>query len=119
MRILLGFLLLGHAVAHLPGFLVNLRWHSFPELPFRTTVLGGAVEVGQIGTTVVGLIWLALAIAFGALAGAVFLRAPLWPPFAHVAIGLSVVLCLLGWPEARLGLLANVVILIFIIFAEV
>jgi len=47
MRIVIGVLLLGHAVAHLPGFLVNLRLRSFRELPYRTTVLNGAFELGE------------------------------------------------------------------------
>jgi len=50
MRIVIGVLLLGHAVAHLPGFLVNLRLRSFRELPYRTTVLNGAFELGELRT---------------------------------------------------------------------
>jgi hypothetical protein len=116
MRIVLGVFLLGHAIAHLPGFLVNLRLRSFPELPFRTTVLNGAVDVGEAGIKVVGLAWLTLAIALVVVAIATFTRVPYWQPLAYVTIGLSIVLCLLGWPDARVGVFANFAILMMIFF---
>jgi hypothetical protein len=116
MRIVVGLFLLGHAVAHLPGFLVNLRLRSFPELPFRTTVFSGSVDVGEAGIKVVGLAWLILAIALGVLAIAAFMRVPWWEPLAYVTIALSIVLCLLGWPDARVGVFANLVILMMIFF---
>ena len=118
MRIVLSVLLLGHGVAHLPGFLVDLRLRSIRELPFRTTVLGGSVDIGSAGIKVVGLAWLTAAIALGVLAIAVFVRVPWWPPFAYLAVGLSILLCVLGWPEARLGLLANLVILMLLVFGH-
>ena len=118
MRIVLSVLLLGHGVAHLPGFLVDLRLRSSRELPFRTTVLSGAVDIGEAGIKVVGLAWLTVTITFGVLAIAAFVRVPWWPPFAYLAVGLSIPLCLLGWPEARLGILANLVILMLLVFGH-
>jgi hypothetical protein len=114
MRMVIGAFLLGHAIAHLPGFLVDLRLRSFPELPFRTTVLGGSADIGEFGIKILGLAWLMLAIALSVVAFATFARLSWWQPFAYVTIGLSIVLCLLGWPEARLGLLANFVLLMMI-----
>ena len=45
MRYALALLLLGHGIAHLPGFLVGWQLASFPELPFSTTVLAHIVDV--------------------------------------------------------------------------
>ena len=118
MRIVLSVLLLGHGVAHLPGFLVDLRLRSIRELPFRTTVLNGSVDIGEAGIKVIGLALLTAAIALGVLAIAVLVRVPWWPPVAYLAVGLSILLCLLGWPEARLGILANLVILMLLVFGH-
>lgn len=111
MRIVLALLLLGHGVAHLPGFLVAWRLRSFPELPYHTTVLGGTLDVGDGGMRVLGGAWALLAMLVALSAVGVLLRwegvlAPLpWILAASLAI------CLLGWPEARLGVLANLVLL--------
>lgn len=118
MRYVIAVLMLAHAVAHLPGFLVSWQLRAFPEMPFRTTVLGGLLDVGDTGMRIVGLGWLTLSIGFAVIAIGAFSRAPWWSQAAYVAIGLSTMLCLAGWPDARLGLVANVVILVLIIVSD-
>ncbi|HWI17674.1 MAG TPA: hypothetical protein VNT81_08005 [Vicinamibacterales bacterium] len=117
MRFILFFLMLGHAVAHLPGFLVNLRLRTFPELPFKTTILLDSVDVGQAGIRVLGFAWLAAFIALSVVAVATALRLSWWQPAAYATLGLSMLLCLLAWPDTRFGVLANVVILSAIVFS--
>lgn len=107
MRYALAFLLLGHGIAHLPGFLVGWQLASFPELPFRTTVIAHTVDVGLIGARIVGASWMIVALMFVVLAAAVALRPTGWPQALPVALALSTVLCVLGWPEARIGLAMN------------
>lgn len=114
MRIVLALLMVGHGIAHLPGFLVAWRLHSFPEMPFRTTIFGTSLDVGEAGIRIVGILWLATGAAFIVLAAATLARASWWHPLAYGLIVLSAVLCLAGWPEARLGLVANGVILLLI-----
>ena len=116
MRYAIGILLLGHAVAHLPGSLVNLGLRSFPELPYRTTILSGTLELGESGIKLVGVAWLALALGFIVVAIAALMSASWWQPLAYATIFSSTVLCVLGWPEARIGVLANFVILLLIQF---
>ena len=41
MRFALAALLLAQAAAHLVGFVVPWKWMSTPEVPYRTTILGG------------------------------------------------------------------------------
>jgi hypothetical protein len=65
------------------------------------------------GIKVIGA--LSAGVGFIVLAGAILTRAVSWPPIAYVLIGLSTVLCLVGWPDARLGLVANAVILLLIV----
>ncbi len=117
MRIILSVLLLAHGVAHLPGFLVSWRLRAFPEMPFRTTIIGESIEVGESGIRMVGLAWLVLSIVFAVAAAGTLTRAPWWQSLAYVAIPLSAALCLVGWPDARLGLVANAVILLLIVVA--
>jgi len=114
-RIVVAALMVAHGIAHLPGFLVSWQLRSFPEMPFRTTILGSSVDVGEAGIKAIGLAWLATSVAFGILAVATLTRAGWWQPVAYIAIGVSTALCFLGWPDARLGLIANAVILVLIV----
>jgi hypothetical protein len=115
MRIVLAILMAGHGIAHLPGFLVNWQLRSFAEMPYRTTIFGTSLDVGDAGIKVIGALWLAVGVGFIVLAGATLTRAVWWPPIAYVSIVLSTVLCMVGWPDARLGLVANAVILLLIV----
>jgi hypothetical protein len=114
MRVILVLLLVGHGIAHLPGFLVNLQLRTLPELPYRTTVFADTIHVGAAGMKAIGVAWLLAAIAFGFAALGVLLRSEWWQPLTYAAIGASVLLSAAGWPEARLGLFANAVILVLI-----
>ena len=105
MRTLLGGTLLVHGVAHLVGFVVPWRIVSSGEVPYRTTLLG--VDIGQVGVRAVGLAWLVVAVLFVAL-GAGVLKQAAWQYEAIVMlVAVSAVLCVLGLPESRPGLLAN------------
>ena len=115
MRIVLAVLMAGHGIAHLPGFLVNWQLRSFPEMPYRTTIFGTSLDVGEAGIKVIGALWLAAGVAFIVLAGATLTRGTWWIPLAYALIALSTVLCLAGWPDARLGLGANGVILLLVV----
>jgi len=110
-RLLLVLLLAGHGLAHLPGFLVPWRLANLPELPYRTTLLAGRLDVGEAGVRAVGLIWLLLALAFVILGVGVHLRSPWVVQGVTGAVAVSVVLSLLAWPEARVGVPANLLIL--------
>ena len=107
MRYALALLLLGHGIAHLPGFLVGWQLASFPELPFRTTVIANHIDVGVGGARLVGAGWMIASLMFVVLAASVALRPTGWPQALPVAIALSTLLCVLAWPEARIGLVVN------------
>jgi hypothetical protein len=108
MRTLLGGALLVHGVAHLVGFVVPWRMVASPEIPYRTTLLG--IDIGGAGVRVMGIAWLLMAGLFVTLAASV-LRGGAWRyEGIFTLVGLSVVLCLLGLPESRPGLLANAAI---------
>ena len=105
MRVLLGGALLVHGVAHLVGFVVPWRIVTSSEVPYRTTLLGA--DIGHAGVRALGLAWLFVSVFFVGM-GANVLRHGAWHYDAILAlVGVSVVLCLLGLPESRPGLLAN------------
>jgi hypothetical protein len=112
MRYALALLLLGHGIAHLPGFLVGWQLAAYPELPFRTTVLAHSVDVGVAGARLVGTGWMIASLMFVVVAAAVALRPTGWSQLLPVALTLSTVLCVLGWPEARIGLAINALLAI-------
>ena len=117
MRWILAFMLLAHGVAHLPGFVVAWELASFPELPFRTTVFG-TVDIGVIGTRLVGVAWLLSAIVFAALAAAIALRTAFPSAMLPLALGVSATLCLSAWPKASYGFIANAAIATMLVAGE-
>lgn len=113
-RYALSVLLAAHGLAHLPGFLVPWRWMQSPDLPFKTTLLAGRIDVGVMGIRTVGLAWLATAMVLLVVAAGITLRWRWAEAAAPVAVGFSLVLCVLELPHARLGLVVNLVALLWL-----
>jgi hypothetical protein len=97
MRYAATLLLAIHAVAHLAGFAVNWKLFTSAEVPYRTTIVLGGVDIGDVGTRLLGLCWLGLALGFMVLAGAAWLGSASWPRWAFIAVVLSSVVCLAAW----------------------
>ncbi len=118
MRLAVAVILFGHGVAHLPGFLVAWQLATLRELPHRTTVLANSVAVGERGIRVVGVLWLIAALAFTACSIGALGRASWWLPVALTAAAFSIVLCILGWPDPRIGAFVNVAISLLLLLAR-
>jgi hypothetical protein len=89
MRVFSGLPMLLHGAAHLPGFVVSWRLAELAEMQYRTTLLAGALDVGDVGIRIVGVVWLVAAVGFwvagaGALAGRAW-----WVPLALRVAALS------------------------------
>lgn len=111
-RMALALFLAAHGIAHLVGFLVPWRLLASEEAPYRTTLFAGSVDVGDAGIRLVGLAWLILAAAFVAGGVAVVTGqawATRWVLYVSAA---SLVACLAGWPDARIGVWVNLIILL-------
>ena len=106
MRFMLAALLIGHGVAHIVGFVVPWKLMQMPEMPYRTTILGGTMDVGDAGIRLIGVLWLSIALAFVVVAGGVVAG---WSMRMAVftLLALSSAFCVIGWPEARIGLIVN------------
>jgi hypothetical protein len=63
-----------------------------------------------VGTRVIGGLWLVVGLAIVAAGLTLFLRTGRAPAFLWPALATSAILCVLGWPAARLGLVANLLI---------
>lgn len=115
MRIAFGIFLLLHGFAHLAGFVVPWRLMNNTEMPYKTTLLAGHWDVGDAGIRINGLLWLALTLAF-ALAGVSVLRQTSQWEMLTLSVSLvSLVLCVLSWPDARIGVFINAAILVYLL----
>jgi hypothetical protein len=117
LRTALTVVLLIHGVAHLPGFLVPWRLAALPQMPYRTTLLDGRIDAGAVGIRIVGLCWLLAAFAMVAAAVATFRGSPAWPALTLGAATFSLVLCVLGLPEARIGLVVDLALIVGVLLA--
>jgi hypothetical protein len=110
MKTAFALLLIVHGIAHLVGFVVPWRLFPSPDLAVRTTVFGGALDVGEAGAKVLGIVWLGLAASF--IASGAGLMSGWWNSLWTVRLAaLSLVFCIVGWPDTRIGLVVNVAIL--------
>jgi hypothetical protein len=95
---LIAAILLVHGVAHLVGFVRawGLSTATAPRPPL--------VDLGAAGVKVTGILWLLLALTYVVAAVLVLMRAPLaiWVTLGTSVV--SLVLCTLTWPDARLGI---------------
>lgn len=86
------------------------------EMPYKTTIFGGAVDLGSTGIRLIGIFWLLTGLGFVVAGLAAFLNNPAWPTIALVVALFSFSVSVLGWPEARIGLVLNVLILMYLLF---
>lgn len=111
MQLAFGVILLVHGLAHLVGFVVTWRVAKLQEMPYKTTILAGAVDVGDVGIRVMGGLWLATAVAFAIVAVGAFVGTSWWFPVALMMTTVSLFVTILGWPDSRIGVGVNVVLL--------
>ena len=115
MRLLLAFIFIGHGLAHLPGFFISWELIAFDDMPYRTTVLANYLDIGDQGIRVIGGLWLIGALAFVLSGLGAWLRRSWWSRAALITALFSAVLCILDWPDARIGLYINVALIVFLV----
>jgi hypothetical protein len=111
---IIGIFFILHGLVHLLWFVVPWRITTVDGLPYSTRVLGQRFDVGDTGIRIVGLLWLAATLGWGIAGGGLMLRAPWWQEWTMAAALFSSVLCILGLPVAKYGLLINIIILAFV-----
>jgi len=108
---LLAAFFIFHGIAHGVGFVVPWRLMDLEETAYSTTLLAGHWDVGEVGIRVVGLLWLATGLAFVVAGAGAWMMKPWWVPAATAAAVASLVLSVFGWPEARVGVVLNILVL--------
>ena len=116
MRLALAALMILHGIAHLVGFAGS--WHLGADLPYKTTVLAGRIDLGDAGIRVAGLLWLVAAIAFVVAGAGAALNYDWWVKATLYVTFASLVLTLVELPDARIGLVVNVAILALLFVRE-
>jgi hypothetical protein len=111
MSLVVAVVLVAHGVAHLVGFVVPWRLMTLPEMPYKTTLFAGRLDVGPDGIRVVGLLWMLAAVAFILAAIAWAVRQPWAEALTAGAALASLILCIAGWPDTRIGVVVNVLLL--------
>jgi len=117
-RITVALFLAIHGFAHIVGFVVPWKIATLDEEPYKTTLIAGAIEVGDVGIRIVGLLWLAAATAFFVAAVGSFMLFAWWRPFTFYLSIISLILCVLGLPGAKIGIAANVIVLAYLFASE-
>ncbi len=111
MRILLAVLMGVHRIAHLPGFLASWQIGRVEGLVYKTTVLSGHLDLGHAGIRTVALLWLFASLGFLLAASGAILGRSFWLPCAAIVATSSLVLSVLSWPDSRIGVAVNLVVL--------
>ncbi len=113
-RMLIVFvaLILGiHGLIHLMGATVYLKLGDVQGLVYKTTVLGGRVDLGAGGIRVFGALWMLPAIGFVAAAIGLLEGWSSWSVALLAATIVSTVLTVLDWNVAFMGAIVDFAVL--------
>jgi hypothetical protein len=109
MRIAIAIVLALHGFAHIVGFAGSFGLAE--SIPYKTTVLGGTVDLGDGGIRAFGILWLIAAAAFLVASAAAMTNQEWWTKAVLVAAVGSLVLGMMALPEARIGVAIDLLIL--------
>jgi hypothetical protein len=100
-----------HGLIHLLGFAAYTGIALVPGLPYKTTLFGGAIDVGTNGIAVFGLLWGIVAVGLIATAARMLLRKPNWRSHLLIITLVSSVLAFAVLDVAATGLAVNILVL--------
>ncbi|SDR00732.1 ABC transporter permease [Natronobacterium texcoconense] len=100
-----------HGLIHFLGIGVYFEVVEMADLPYKTTLLGGAIDVGDIGIRIFAVLTAVAGIGFVASAVALVSDWRYWRLLLLAVTVFSLVLTALDWTVASMGVLANLTIL--------
>ncbi len=106
---LAAVVILAHGLIHIIG--VIAFWKLGLRDQYSTKILGGAFDIGERGTYVLGAIWLVVTIAYAVVAYGMFTDQTWWRTWLGGVTALSLVLTILGWKDTVFGTIFNVIVL--------
>lgn len=115
MRVAFAIFLFIHAFAHGVGFLSQTFLVGGDDMPGAPTFLLSGLEPGHWFLRFLGVVWLAIGVAFVFAGIGVLTEADWTMPVLLTALVLSTVLSLLWVKEAPFGLVANAIIIVVLL----
>ena len=116
MRVFLATLIILHGFAHMVGFAGAFQLSN--DITYKTTVLAGRLDVGDVGIRAFGAVWLLAAIAFVLIGLAGYTNQGWWAKAGISLAAVSLLLCVTELPEARIGMAINTILIIGLIGAH-
>ncbi len=111
LRILAAVVLGVHGLTYRLAAAAYLGWARILELPFKTTILMGILDLGPTGIGVYGALWGVVAVGFTVVAIGLLAQ---WNWYRATLIGvtlLSLAVTALDWTVAYTGVIVNIAIL--------
>ncbi|RLD49074.1 MAG: hypothetical protein DRI88_01425 [Bacteroidetes bacterium] len=115
MNIALAVFLFIHGFAHIVGFLVYWKLMKDKEVTYKTTIYPGNINIGDSGVRLLGIVYLAVALSFGLLGYDLISQPFVLSKYIWAVVVVSLVLCITGWPDTKFGVVANLILIVFLI----
>jgi hypothetical protein len=103
-----------HGLIHLIGTTVYLKLADIQGFTYKTTLVGGRLDVGDAGIRLFGAMWILPALGFIGAAAALSAGWEWWRPVLLVTTLLSLALTTLDWSVAFAGAIVNLVVLVLL-----
>ncbi len=117
MHIAVGIYMFVHGFAHIVGFLVSWKLVNDKDTPYKTTILGGKLDLGDTGIRIMGILWLLTGIAFFLVTYGVIVQTGWWKTSTLFITCFSLFISLIALPDTKYGVMANILLLLFLWFA--
>lgn len=115
LTILISIAIAVHGLIHLMGFVAYWPLREVSELPYKTSLLSGKLEVAAVGIRLFSLLWLLAATGFVIAALALLFGRSWWAPLMLVTALLSLAICILDWGVAYRGAIIDIVVLLLLV----
>jgi hypothetical protein len=106
-----------HGLIHLIGVVAFWQIVEIKDIPYKTTVLNGRIDIGENGTRILGALWLIATLGFVIAAFGMAAKQDWWQTTLLANTLLSLALTILGLKETVVGIAANVIILIALLLS--
>ena len=111
MRISLAVFLVLHGIAHIVGFVVPWRIAKMDDMPYKTTIFYGKIDVSDVGIRILGIIWLLIALAYFYSGWITYQQFDFWLTYTLVVSVISLAFCIIAVPDSHIGIYINIVLI--------
>ncbi|WP_420641321.1 DUF6544 family protein [Candidatus Leptofilum sp.] len=101
-----------HGLIHLMGFVAYWPLGEIAELPYKTTLFNGRLNVGNSGMRLFSVLWLGTAVGLVAASISLAFGKSWWFPLMSAAVIVSLIITILDWNNAFRGAIISLVMLV-------